>query len=69
MMLAKQGEVSGMFETKGQGKLRKQLKRIKDWAVEGVERLRVWKERGDDGRWDLNDGEEEIFLYESFVYI
>ena len=34
-----------------------------------VGRLRVWGERESDGRRDLNDGEEEIFLYASFVYI
>jgi len=35
------------------------------WKVEGV----VWKARDGDGRTYLNDGEEESFLYESFVYI
>jgi len=33
--------------------------------VEGV----VWKARDGDERTDLNDGEKECFLYESFVYI
>ena len=37
--------------------------------VKAVGGLRVWKEREDDGRWDLNDCEEECFLYQSFVCV
>jgi len=46
----------------------KRAKGLKDEICRKVEGV-VWKARDGDGRTDLNDGEEESFLKESFVYI
>jgi len=44
------------------------MKGLKDAICRNVEGV-VWKARDGNGRTDLNDGEEDFFLYESFVYI